>query len=145
MVVCVTKIQPNEEEDDDFLEVEGSPSSITLGQLRLSIEKNLGEKYSRDEYDIIKIDGENEEAIMDDDKTIAEILGSDVKDATLYVAVRTLAGVRVKVTNKVSKEKVPLINGETKRWQDFDLTWNFQTPIEVVKDRWWRRNAKGNF
>ena len=146
MVVYVTKILENGDYDDDFLEVNASPLTITIGKLRLLIEEELGCKYERDQYGIIKIEGENEEEINDDDdKTIAEILGDHVEDPTLYVAIRPLAGVRVEVTNKVSEEDFSLIIGETKKWQDLDLAWNDSTPIEVEKDRWWRRrDTKGN-
>ena len=117
-------------------------TSLTIDKVRILIEEKLDNKYKRDEYAIIKIQGENEEEILDDEKTIAEIFGNDVKEPTLFVAIRTLAGVKIKVTNKTS-EKIPLIYGNTKRWQDIELPCDFNTPIEVAKDHWWRKNTKG--
>ena len=143
MVVHVIRIEPNGLEDDDFLSVHEPASSLTIKKLRTEIEDALEDMYTRDEYVILKT-AESDEPILDewDEKTVAEVLNEN-ENGTLFVMIRTLAGVRIKVTNKTPYLNVPLIKGKSKRWEDIDLVFNSKTVIELVKDRWWRNSNKG--
>ena len=145
MAVYVVEIKANgTDENEDFLEIERSPSAITIKEIREKIEKRWKGSYTSAQYHIIIKDaaGEEEEIAFAewDDKTLSDVLENDDEEATIYVYADALADETIEVTNLVDQE-IPFITGATKRWQDYDLPANAKSvPIAICKARFWRKS-----